>query len=137
MKKIFLLLFSLFLLGSCTPEGEKYHFEIIPVDSFEVPTSFVTGQTYTIKIFYRRPTICYEFNGFYYHKNENIRTIGVQTLVRDEGTCTPLDLNTMPSEATLNFYVTKTEGSYIFKFYKGEDAEGNNIFEEVEIPVEN
>jgi hypothetical protein len=41
-----------------------------------------------------------------------------------------------PSEVSFNFYVTNT-GSYIFKFYKGEDANGQNIFEEVEIPVIN
>jgi hypothetical protein len=38
------------------------------------------------------------------------------------------------SEVSFNFMVSNT-GSYIFKFYKGKDSAGKDIFEEVEIPV--
>lgn len=135
MKKIILLLFSVLLLNSCSLDGETFAYEVLPVDSFEVPDSFVLGETYEIKVFYKRPTTCYEFNGFYYHKDLNIRTIAVQTLVRTSGTCNEITDNMPPEEVSFNFHVT-SNGSYIFKFYKGKDAEGIDIFEEVEIPVE-
>jgi hypothetical protein len=37
-------------------------------------------------------------------------------------------------EETFNFYVTNT-GNYIFKFWTGEDANGNDTFLEYDIPV--
>ena len=73
------------------------------------------------------------FDGFYYDKDLNTRTIGVQTRVLDNN-C-PAKVSD-PVEVTFKFYVINN-GSYIFKFYKGEDANGTNIFETVEIPVTN
>ena len=62
----------------------------------------------------------------------NTRIIGVQARVMDQQTCKPLDI--APVEVSFKFVAT-TEESYTFKFYKGNDADGKNIFEEVAIPV--
>jgi hypothetical protein len=97
-----------------------------------VPQSFTLGQTYEIKLKYKKPSDCHSYQGIYYDKNLNVRTIGIQTAVLESTNCAPL--TTEPVEVSFNFLVTNT-GSYIFKFYKGEDANGQNIFEEVEIPV--
>jgi hypothetical protein len=105
---------------------------VLPIDSFVVPTSFTLGQTYSIKLKFQKPTSCHYYQGIYYDKNLNTRTIAVQTAAQKDQVCTqeipPL------SEVSFNFFVT-SNGSYIFKFYKGEDAAGKDIFEEVEIPV--
>ncbi len=92
------------------------------------------GNTYEIKLKYTRPTACHFYQGIYYDKNLNVRTIGIQVATKRDQNCT----QTVPaqSETSFNFYVTNT-GSYIFKFYKGEDAAGKDIFEEVEVPVSN
>jgi hypothetical protein len=55
----------------------------------------------------------------------------VQTLVSENTTCIA---DTTSEEVSFNFYVT-SNGSYIFKFFKGVDEAGNDLFHEVEIPV--
>ena len=132
MKKIVLLTLFLLTLTGCSIDDDQpnYSYEVLPVDSYTVPQSFTLGQTYEIKLKYKKPS----FQGIYYDKNLNIRTIGIQTTVLENTNCPPL--TSEPIEVSFNFYVTNT-GSYIFKFYKGEDANGQNIFEEVEIPVTN
>lgn len=135
MKKFVLLLLAVITVSSCSLEddGQRYYYEVLPVESFEVPESFVLGQTYEIKVTYKKPSNCHIFNGFYYEKDLNTRIIGIQTTVLDNDDCQDLE-NSEPIAASFDFQVV-SNGTYIFKFYKGEDAEGNNIFEEVEIPV--
>lgn len=137
MNKLVLFLILITSLVSCSIDNDNndsYTYEVLSVQSYELPASFTLGETYEIKLKYQRPTACHIFQGIYYDKNLNTRTIAIQTAVNDNQVCTteipPL------SEVSFNFYVTNT-GSYIFKFYKGEDAAGQDIFEEVEIPVVN
>jgi hypothetical protein len=134
MKKtvLFLILITSFLGCSLDDDNTSYTYDVLPVDSYVVPASFTLGETYEIKLKYQKPTSCHIYQGIYYDKNLNTRTIAIQTAVQNNQVCTqqipPL------SEVSFNFMVNNT-GSYIFKFYKGEDAGGKDIFEEVEIPV--
>jgi hypothetical protein len=134
MKKIvlFLVVITSFLSCSLDNDSPTYTYQVLPVDSYVVPASFNLGKTYEIKLKYQKPTSCHIYQGIYYEKNLNIRTIAVQTAVQNNQVCT-LEIPPL-SEVSFNFFVTNT-GSYIFKFYKGEDAAGKDIFEEVEIPV--
>lgn len=134
MKKIvlFIVLITSFLGCSIDDDNTSYTYDVLPIDSYVVPASFTLGETYEIKLKYQKPTSCHIYQGIYYDKNLNTRTIAIQTAVQNNQVCTqqipPL------SEVSFNFMVNNT-GSYIFKFYKGEDAGGKDIFEEVEIPV--
>lgn len=135
MKKLVLFILFVTTLTGCTIDNDNqdsYSFEVSPIDSYTLPEKFILGNTYEIKLKYTRPTECHFFQGIYYDKNMNIRTIWIQTGVNTNQICT----QQIPpqSEISFNFYVTNT-GSYIFKFYKGKDADDKNIFEEVEIPV--
>ena len=135
MKKFVLFILFVTTLTGCSIDNDNqdsYSFEVQPVDSYTLPEKFILGNTYEIKLKYTRPSECHFFQGIYYDKNLNVRTIGIQTGVNTNQICT----QQIPaqSEVSFNFYVTNT-GSYIFKFYKGEDADGKNIFEEVEVPV--
>jgi hypothetical protein len=134
MKKIvlFLVVITSFLSCSLDNDSPTYTYQVLPVDSYVVPASFNLGKTYEIKLKYQKPTSCHIYQGIYYEKNLNTRTIAVQTAVQNNQVCT-LEIPPL-SEVSFNFFVTNT-GSYIFKFYKGEDAAGKDIFEEVEIPV--
>lgn len=133
MKKI-IALFTLFVLfNSCSPDnGTNFHFELLPVDSVEIPTEFTLGNTYQIKLHYTRPTTCHYFNNFYYDKNLNTRTVAIESIVEERNNCNELTDNVQ--ECSFNFLVT-SNGSYVFKFWKGKDESGNNIFLEYEIPV--
>jgi len=137
MKKILFILTALFIF-SCTPDvSPRYHYVILPVESFEVPETVQTGQIYPIKITYKRPTTCHVFEGFYYDIYYELRTIGVQNMVVDNNDCVATDPDESPIVKSFDFSpMQMAPYTYVFRFYKGKDENGNNIFEEVEIPVE-
>jgi hypothetical protein len=134
MKKLASLLILLFLFNSCTPtnDGPNYLFELLKIESVEIPTEFTLGQTYPITVHYKLPTSCHFFNQLYYNKDLNIRTIAVESAVAQRDNC--VDTPDETGEYTFNFYVT-SNGSYIFKFYQGKDVNGENIFLEYTVPV--
>ena len=135
MKKIISLFVLFFLFNSCSPDSDpNYLFELLPVQSVDIPTEFTLGETYQITMHYIRPTTCHSFNTLYYDKDLNVRTIAIESAVLQGGNCeeSPNDL----VECSFNFYVT-SNGSYIFKFWQGKDANGENIFLEYEVPVTN
>ena len=122
------------LVGCSLDNGnnDTYTFSVLPVESYTLPETFKLGETYSNKLKYQKPTSCRIYQGIYYAKDLNIRTIGVQAAVLDKQVC---GTEVPPvSEASLNFQVTAT-GSYVFKFYKGKDADNKDIFENVEIQV--
>lgn len=124
-----------FTFSSCNvDDGDEsnYQFQFAIIDSVKIPQQLVLGETKQIKVYFNKPSTCHFYNGFYYEKNENIRTFAVQMAVYGEPNCTPLEDEV--TEATFDFYVSNT-GSYLFKFYKGDDATGQNTFLEYEIPV--
>jgi len=137
MKKLFLYLALITSLVSCSLDNnnsDSYTYEVLAVDSYVVPESFTLGETYEIKLKYQKPSSCHMFQGIYYSKDLNTRTIAIQTAVQDNQVCTA-DIPPL-SEVSFNFVVNNT-GSYIFKFYKGKDDSGTDIFEEKEIQVVN
>lgn len=137
MKKIISLLALFFLFNSCSvDEGPRYSFEVLPILTVDIPAQFILGQTYPITVHYNRPSTCHHFNTLYYEKDLNIRTIAVEAAVEQRNDCQELTTMTGDSEYTFNFYVT-SNGSYIFKFFNGKDAQGNNIYLQYEVPVAN
>ena len=135
MKKIALILVLMTTLVGCSLDNgnnDNYTFSVLPVESYMLPETFKLGEKYTIKLKYQKPTSCHIYQGIYYAKDLNTRTIGVQAAVLDKEIC---GTEVPPvSEASFDFQVTAT-GSYIFKFYKGKDADGKDLFEDVEIQV--
>jgi len=135
MKKIISLIALFFLFISCSPDHEpNYLYEVLPIESVDIPTEFTLGETYPITVHFNRPTSCHYFNGLYYQKDLNIRTVAVESAVEQRNNCQELSGDAAADEYTFNFYVT-SNGSYIFKFWQGKDDQGNNIFLEYEVPV--
>ena len=133
MKKILFLLSIFLVLNSCSvDEGEKYHFQLLAVEEAVVPDSFELDGTYEIKLKYYRPTTCHAYDGLYYDKDLNIRTIAIRNIVFERDNCSPIA--TELTEVSFNFHVTNN-GSYIFKFWQGTDANGDDVYYEVEVPV--
>lgn len=142
MKK-FVTLFVLsvifaFTFASCNVSDDynsDFDFELIAVDSVDVPEAFVFGETKQIKVYYKRPSTCHYYNGFYYEKDLNTRIVALQmsVLVNSASACQPIE-NGETEEASFNFFVASSE-PYLFKFYTGKDATGQNTFMEYEIPV--
>ncbi|MDI9256157.1 hypothetical protein [Flavobacterium sedimenticola] len=136
MKRIISLIALVFVFNACSvDDGNDFLFELLPVESVDIPTEFTMGETYQIKMYYRRPTTCHSFNTIYYDKDLNVRTIAIESAVRQASYCEELTENNLV-ECSFNFLVT-SNGSYIFKFYQGQDEQGNNIFLQYEVPVTN
>lgn len=134
MKKILASFVLVLLLASCSLDdnSSNFHFEILAVDSVDIPTNFTLGDTYPIKMYYTKPSTCHYYNSIYYDKDLNIRTVAIESIVEERNNCQ--DLTDNVQECSFNFNVT-SNGTYIFKFWKGKDESGNDIFLEYEIPV--
>jgi len=138
MKKLMLLLVAVFALNSCTQlddNAPNYYLEVLPIESFVVPQSFDMNAYYDITVTYKQPTSCHIYDGIYYEKSGDERTFGIQAKVFNTDTAKCDTLDEAPIEVKFKFQCTPGYQKYVFKFYKGEDAQGNNIFEEVTVPV--
>lgn len=129
-----MLCLTLMLFVSCSVDDDStnFSFEILPVESVDIPTEFVLGETYPITISYFKPSTCYAFNEFYYVKELNERTVAPINVIFERNDCEALEDELV--EASFNFIVTNT-GSYIFKFWQGEDSNGEEQFLTIEVPV--
>lgn len=139
MKKIYLLILIFTILFSCSNDdnANRFYYEVLKIGSYTVPTEFTSGETYSITVTYKRPTTCHYFNNLYYYREESIRKIGIESIVEERDNCTTIE-NSPLIEYKFDFQVIQAVGtSYTFKFYKGKDANGASIFEDVVIPVTN
>lgn len=135
MKKVVFLLVLLMSLNSCTINDDDnnptFGYEILPIESVDMPNEFVLGEVYTISVTYIKPSGCYVFNDFYYVSELNQRTIAVINTVYTDQNCTTASIT---EEVSFNFVVTST-GTYVFRFWQGEDENGNDLYYIVEVPV--
>ena len=136
MKKLIALSLALFLFASCSLDDDSpnYSFEILPIESVDIPDEFTLGEVYPITVSYFRPSTCHAFKEFYYLRENNERTVATINYVFENGNCDTLTNELV--EATFNFIVT-SNGSYIFKFWQGEDANGEDQYLIKEVPVTN
>jgi hypothetical protein len=133
MKKLLVICLTL-ILASCSVDDDSvnYSFDILPVESVDIPDEFTLGETYPITVSYFKPSSCHAFKEFYYLKDNNERIVAPINYVFEENDCETLDSELV--ENTFNFIVT-SNGSYIFKFWQGEDANGEDLYLTIEVPV--
>ncbi|MEP3837337.1 MAG: hypothetical protein ABJM36_06795 [Algibacter sp.] len=134
MKNLLVLCLTLLLCVSCSIDDDatSFSFEILPVESVDIPDEFELGEVYPITVTYLNPSSCHAFKEFYYLKENNERTVAPITYVFDQNNCETFE--NQETEATFNFKVT-SNGSYIFKFWQGEDADGETQYLTIEVPV--
>jgi hypothetical protein len=72
------------------------------------------------------------YQGIYYSKDLNTRTIAIQTAVDKDQAC----VQVVPAQSEVTLILCNQYRFVYFKFYKGKDANGVNQFEEV-VPVTN
>ena len=135
MKRLIIISLLLILFASCSNDDRlEYGFDILPIESVEIPETFTLGETYPITVSYLRPSTCHTFKEFYYLKNNNERTVAVINYAFIDNDC--VDLTDELVEATFNFIVTGN-GSYIFKFWQGVDENDEDQYLTIEVPVTN
>ena len=133
MKKLLVLCLAL-TFASCSVDDDStnYSFEVLPVESVDIPDAFTLGEVYPITVSYYKPSSCHFFREFYYLKENNERIVAPIDYVFEENDCQNLTDELV--EETFNFVVT-SNGSYIFKFWQGEDANGDDKYLIIEVPV--
>jgi hypothetical protein len=136
MKRFLLISLSLILFHACSLDdnGVDYSLELLPVESVDMPESFIRGETYPITVTYFKPSTCYTFKEFYYLKENNENTVAVINYLYENNNC--VALNDELVEATFNFEVTES-GSCIFKFWKGVNDHDEDLYLTMEVPVTN
>jgi hypothetical protein len=137
LKAVFLLL-VFFLTFSCdiTDDGEKYDLIPLPIAAVEIPDSFKLNETYQFNISFIRPNSCTGFRGFEVvteetntHTIRHVVAIGAQF---QENFC-PQTAETLQTQMQ---FVCMYSIPYLFRFYTGDDLDGNPQYMEVEVPVE-
>lgn len=134
MKKFILLFTSLTLFYSCLSDNNEVpnlSFDLLPIDEFTAPNSFTFGEKDTIQIKYSLKNECMYFDNIYYEYQDNSRIVAIRSITNLDVPCSD-----ETTQYDYNLIVTVAQDEdYIFKFYKGTDTNGNNIFEEVVVPV--
>lgn len=135
MKKLLFLILIAGTLVGCLPDDNNppaFNFEILPMNSYEMPDEFEVGQTYQITVGFVKPNDCFNFNSFFFQAEGNERTIAVIAAIEEGLNCQP---DPVLDEASLNFFVNGLHEHYIFKFWIGRDNNGNDMYTIVEVPV--
>jgi hypothetical protein len=137
MKNLFALALALGLLlplGSCSndDDGPATTFEKLIVTDVDIPASFEVGKVYEIPITFQLPDGCTQFETFQIVSPSALeREIVVIGARRDTGSCT---LQITETTETLLFQVVFDQ-TYTFKFWQGDDANGDPIYLEIEVPI--
>lgn len=135
MKQLISICLLTLVLTSCSlgdDSANKFYTEFLPIESVDMPQEFVMGETYEIGISYFRPSGCHIFYDFYYTSELNQRTVAVVNTVYQNVECQTFEDELV--EVSFNFLVTNN-GTYVFRFWQGEDENGNDIYFVVEVPV--
>jgi len=136
MKRIVSLIFVLFVfvLSSCSLDDDRPNFYFIPLQviSAELPDSFNLHETYQIKVTYMLPNGCASFEGFdvtpIEQTTRNVVPIGSQF---DDPECVE---GMGEAESSFNFICLYSE-TYLFRFWTGENENGEQEYLEIEVPV--
>ena len=138
MKRSFLLLCAFMAsltFSSCDigDDGPNFHFVPLRIESVEMPESFDLEETYVISFKYIVPDGCTNYEGIDVVDEEvttrKVVAIGAQRT--DQAACAEV---IQEEVASFNFVVLQNQ-PYLFRFYQGEDVNGEQQFLEVEVPV--
>lgn len=126
-------LFALLLLGCNVNDDDlNYHFVTLGITEVEVPESFQLNETYEIGVTFLKPNDCTSFEGF------DVRTEGgtVRRVVAIGAEFEGQACDGGAEEARASFqFICLYDEPYLFRFYTGNDADGNPQYIEVEVPV--
>ncbi|WP_076547940.1 hypothetical protein [Maribacter ulvicola] len=137
MKNKFLLLTLViaFISNGCSidDDGPNFHFTALKIVEAKVPESFDLNKTYEISVDYLRPNNCTYYEGFDVAKDSlTVRNVVAVGAVRsDIDDCKE---ESIQETASFNFQVVYTD-PYIFKFYTGNNSDGEAEYIEITVPV--
>ena len=122
------------LITSCSiDEGESYGYEILPIESIDLPHEFVLNETYDIDFTFLRPTNCHWYYDIFISAEDENRTVGVTSIVYENSNCIEMNEDNI-AEQTFRFRVIYNQ-TYVFHIWKGTDVNGEDVYEVYEVPV--
>jgi|LGVF01.1.fsa_nt_gb hypothetical protein len=134
MKKTIILFFVVILLLSCSEEDANYYYELLPIEEAIVPDEFEYGRVYIITVTYFQPTDCNLYSDILYEYDYDARNVAVISTVVDENDCKPLE--SVLREYSFRVHALQAN-DYLFRFWQGEDENGDPIYLEITAPVVN
>lgn len=141
MKKLFFFFLTLILFSGCSVEdnNEDFYYELARVTNNDLPEQFEVGKTYQLTIGYILPSQCSSFAGIDARRAGNSgdqrREIYVAAIGRSRiGNECNDDVPGTPGSSRISILIDE-EADYTFKFWIGEDASENPIYETVVVPV--
>jgi len=136
IKKILITFLVSVTLISCSlgdDNDPNLELKTLPIKSYVLPTEFEYGLSYTVKIEYDLPDGCHAFYDLYYKQEDASRIVAISALVDTQAACAEV-ITMKEHEFVVNIAQSR---DYTFRFWKGEDNHGNDIFEDVIVPVKN
>jgi len=137
MKKLFLIcslgIFMLMLSSCLKDDAPNFYYVPLQIESVDLPEFFNHDETYQISVTYEIPNGCAAFDRIdvtpHNQTTHNVVVFGTQH--------TDVDTCTEAIEQKSNTFEFKAVQylSYTFRFWQGEDAEGNQEYFEVVVPV--
>jgi hypothetical protein len=122
---------------SCSLDDDQTNFQYATLKtvSANLPDTFELGRVYNIDVKLLRPNECTFSETFDVRRSftdsTNIRTVSAIGIVLDEDECAEANDEI---QDTFRFEVLYTN-PYIFRFYTGDDENGEAEFLEIEVPV--
>ncbi|WP_405411429.1 hypothetical protein [Maribacter sp. Asnod1-A12] len=137
IKLMLLTLVLAFICNGCSIDDDdaNFHFTALEIVDAELPESFDLNEVYTISVNYLRPDSCTYYEGFDVVKDSlTVRSVVAIGAVRTDFEDCMEEL--IEETASFNFQVIYTE-PYTFKFYKGDNSDGEAEYMEIVVPVNN
>ena len=146
MKKLLLIFVAALTLASCDNNDDysNFYYEYVTTEEADVPAEMEIGKIYRIHVDYIKPTTCYQYVNLDYRRSiediddvdgtpveTQVRTIGIVNRVFEEEDCEVLE----ETKQVFFDFEPREEGPYVFRFWIGEDEEGEDIFLEYEAEV--
>lgn len=132
MNRVFFVIFSFIIFVACSnDDAPTYHYELLAVEDVDLPEAFEYGKVYDVSLKYILPDDCYISSDVLYEYDFEIRNVAVISTVLDDKDCFPVDFE---DDISFKVKALQTE-TYVFKFWQGEDEEGEPIYLIKEVPV--
>jgi len=136
IKNILVTFLLVFTFSSCSLDDDSntnLSFKTLAIKEAVFPDEFEFGSSYTVKVTYDLPNGCHSFYNLYYEYKGTSRIVAITALFDLNATCTEVII-----EKEHEFVVNVNQREdYTFRLWKGEDSEGNDIFEDIIVPVIN
>ena len=136
MRKLILALTISLIFVSCSNQNDEvipdFQQSFIPIDRTIVPETFTLNQATTVSVFFTLPSNCHVSPRIFIGpEGGNSRLVSVTTNELINTNCTQ---ETRDLQLDIPLFITETR-DYTFRFWTGQDANGEDIFDEVIVPV--